>query len=367
VRPGVYKLRVFDGTKQVSRNVRAEGKTEANKLLAQFVAEVLDRGEGVSPTRTVAVLLDEFISHSRSRGRSPKTVYEAQRAIDRILKPALGAVKLHTLTTRQVDNLYRRLVEDGKSPGSIRRYHAVLSAALNQGVRWQWIGSNPAALATLPAESRPEIEAITIEDAGRLITAAEATNPRFAMLLKLGILTGARRGELCALRWRDVDLVNGLIRIWAALYRAGDERGEKTTKSGRITEVPLDDYGVALVSSWKAAQSPMSDDCFIVSSTPDGLDPVNPDSFSSFMYRIANRAGIKLAGRNPLRHLAGTELLAAGMDPRSVADYLGHADPSITLRRYAHARLERRRSGAVLLSSVLRRATEPTPTETPSI
>ena len=365
MRPGIYKLRVFDGNRQVSRNVRADGKTEANKLLAQFVTEVLDRGDGVTPTRTVAVLLEEFIAHQRSRGRSPKTVYEAQRAIERIINPALGSVKLQSLRTRQIDNLYRRLIEEGRSPGSIRRYHAVLSAALNQGIRWQWIGTNPAALATLPAERRQEIDAITVEDAGRLIRAAEEANPRFAMLLKLGVLTGARRGELCALRWRDIDLENGVIRIRAALYRAGEERGEKTTKSGRVTEVPLDEYGVALLSSW-AAEHPSEDDCFVVSSTPDGLAPVNPDSLSSFTHRIAKRAGIKMAGRNPLRHLAGTELIAAGMDPRSVADYLGHADPSITLRRYAHARLERRRSGAVLLSSVLRQATEPTPTSDPS-
>lgn len=369
VRPGVFRLRVFDGTRQISRNVKVSGRTEANKELARLVAEVVERRAGGS-TSTVAQLLDEFIQHSRSRGRSRKTVYEAERIARTILKPAFGSVRLNKLTTRHLDELYRRLRDQGHGPSSVRRYHAVLSAALSQAVRWQWLPANPAAQATLPVMPTAQLEAISIEDVGKLIESAEAANPRFAMLMKLGILTGARRGELCALRWRDVDLDKGWITIRTSLYRAGEERGEKAPKSGRVTVVPLDDFGLDLVREWRSTDLPVSDDCFVVSSRPDGSQPVNPDSLSSFMHRHSKKLGIKLEGRNPLRHLAGTELIAAGVDPRTAASHLGHSDPALTLRRYAHARAERQRHAASLLSGILQQASraalveDPTPTAT---
>jgi integrase len=356
VKPGVYRFRVFDGTRQLSRTVHSDGRADAQRQLAQFVNEVAEQHH-TGPSMTVAQLMTEFLAHSRARGRSPKTVYEAERTVERIINPAVGALALEQLTTRHLDELYRRLRDEGKSPSSIRRYHAVLSAALSQAVRWQWIAVNPAASATLPAMLRTDLRAVTIDDVGRLLAAAETANPRYAMLLKLGVLTGARRGELCALRWRDVDLDAGFISIRTALYRAGNERGEKAPKSGRVTDVAIDDYGVGLLRYWRAEYPVAGDDCFVVSSRPDGSLPVNPDSLSSFVNRQAAKLGIRLEGRNPLRHLAGTELIAGGIDPRAAAEHLGHADPALTLRRYAHVRTERRRQAATLLGGVLQQAT----------
>jgi integrase len=356
-KPGVWRLRVFDGRRQVSRTVNANGPVEARRQLAKFVAEVSEGGAPAAGTVTVARLLQEFIVHSRARGRSPKTVYEAERTVQRVLDPVLGSIQLAKLTTRHLDELYRDLAQKGLSPSSIRRYHAVLSAALSQAVRWEWLAVNPAANATLPAMRRTDLEAVTVEELGRLMASAEEANPRFAMLLKLGVLTGARRGELCALRWRDVDLEEGRLTIRTSLYRAGEERGEKAPKSGRATELLLDGFGVELLREWKAIYPPLSDDCFVVSSVPDGTQPVNPDSFSSFMHRLAKKTGVRLEGRNPLRHLAGTELIAAGVDARTAAQHLGHADPALTLRRYAHARTDRRRAAASLLSNLLQQAT----------
>lgn len=124
-----------------------------------------------------------------------------------------------------------------------------------------------------------------------------------------------------------------------------------------MTEVPIDDFGVQLLRDRRASYPVAGDDCFVVCSRPDGSEPVNPDSLSSFVHRQATKLGLRLEGRNPLRHLAGTELIAGGIDARSAAEHLGHSDPALTLRRYAHARVERRRSAATLLAGVQQQAT----------
>ena len=121
----------------------------------------------------------------------------------------------------------------------------MLSSALSQAVRWGWIDRSPADRAQPPTMERTELQVPTTDEVRALLARATTRHERWGMLLSLAVLTGARRGELCALRWSDVD--GNSIRFRRSLYRAGIERGEKSTKSGRERRVNLAPGGKALL------------------------------------------------------------------------------------------------------------------------
>ncbi len=183
------------------------------------------------------------------------------------------------------------------------------------------------------------------------------------MLLSLAVLTGARRGELCAMRWTDVE--GDTIRIRRSLYRAGTDRGEKSTKGGRERWVVVAPAGRTLLEAWHGRCSEVAaavdvrlvPDAFVVSPVPDGSRPVNPETFSSVVHKLCAELGMPHVHLHSLRHFAATEMLAAGIDPRNAAEILGHASPTLTLGLYGHATADRQRMAA----EVLARTLEPPP------
>jgi integrase len=378
---GKFRLRVFAGTDpvtghplQISRVVRAKTKGQAQKLLDEFRSEVGTEPE-YGPGATVATALSEWMKHCEARGRSPRTLHEGRRIIDTVLVPKLGDVALRDLTPRHLDELYRKLSvgegrERGLSPGSVRRYHAVLSAALSQAVRWGWLESNPAARAEPPPLGQAVLTVPTAAEVKALLSAARERAPKWGMLLALAVGTGARRGELCALRWTDI--ADGTIRIRRSIYRAGADRGEKSTKGGRERLITIGPVVDGLLEDWRAeceaaaaaVAVKLVPDAFVVSSMPDGSVPINPDTLSAVVTRLCatptedNPKGLGMphVHLHSLRHFAATELIGAGVNPRDAAEILGHADPALTLRVYSHATTARQKQAAAALGEAVRSA-----------
>jgi integrase len=169
---GRYRLRVFVGTnpvtshpRQVTRTVQAKNQTEARTMLERLRAKVA-AVEPSGSTATVRTLLQEWLAHAGARGRAPKTLHEARRSAETVIFPALGDVPLRDLTARHLDELYRTLsTGEGRArplkATSIRRHHAVLSAALGQAVRWGRLEQNPAARAQPPELGQAELQVPT--------------------------------------------------------------------------------------------------------------------------------------------------------------------------------------------------------------
>ena len=197
----------------------------------------------------------------------------------------------------------------------------MLSASLSQAVRWGWLDRNPAERAQPPPLGQAELQVPTLEEVHALLSRGAERNERWGMLLSLAVLTGARRGELCALRWTDVE--GERIRIRRSLYRAGTDRGEKSTKGGRERWVVVAPTGRALLEAWHArcsevgtaAEVTLVPDAFVVSPLPDGSRPVNPETFSSVVHKLCAELDMPHVHLHSLRHFAATEMLAAGIDP----------------------------------------------------
>jgi len=376
---GKWQLRVFVGRDPVTgrprpatQTVDAKSRKQAQAKLNTFISECAAKSKP-GTSATVEVILAEWLQHSEARGRSPKTIHEAKAAIDKVLVPELGAVPAKDLTPHHLDQLYLKLsTGQGRarplSPASVRRYHAVMSAALTQAVKWGWLERNVAERATPPVAAPAVLRVPTTAEVKELVAAATKRGRKWGALLALALATGMRRGELCALRWTDID--GSVIRVQHSLYRAGTERGEKGTKGGRERWVTFGPVAVAFLEDWRAeceraaleAGVELVPDAFVVPALPDGSRPVNPDTLSSVVNKLCgpDHLNIPHVHLHSLRHYAATELIGSGISPRDAAEILGHADPALTLRVYTHATSAGQGHAADVLDRALVPATEST-------
>ena len=139
-----------------------------------------------------------------------------------------------------MDTAYGRWLDEGLSPATVHKYHAIISAACNQAVKWGWIDRAPTARATPPRVDRVEMNVPTPKQLTMLVKAAEDADPVLATAVALAALTGARRGEIVALKWSDIDLVNGRARIARSLTIARGEQHTGPTKTHQSRDIALD-------------------------------------------------------------------------------------------------------------------------------
>lgn len=350
--PGVWTLRVYIGDDpatgrplQASRSFRG-GRRAAESELARFVTEADGRRRHLAGT--VEELLARWIEHLEARGRRKSTIDGYRQKIDRDIVPALGAKKLDKLRAADLDRWYTDRLADGLSRTTVHHFHAILHAALAQAVRWGLVVRNVADDADPPPLQRRQADPPSVEEVRALLArAAEGPKqgPRIASLLFVAAASGARRSELCALRWSDVDVARRTLRI----------RGTKTHSSYRT--VALDDGTLAVLAYLRAWQedlavracTKLTADPYIFAVDPDGERPTQPQSASQAIRRLSG-------GRvhfHQLRHFAATQLLGAGVDVRTVAGRLGHGDATTTLRIYSHFLEQRDQVAAGILGQLL--------------
>ena len=163
VAPGVWRLRIYVGRNskgfpvQRSKTIRipgaitkpGAGKRLADRELANMIAEV-SNGRAAVGAETVDNLLDRFLEHSQSLGRSPTTLRKYRSIADSVVRPQLGEIKLTKLTAQDLDRLYAKLSTKGNRATTVRRVHALLSVSLHQAKKWKLVSENVALDATPP-------------------------------------------------------------------------------------------------------------------------------------------------------------------------------------------------------------------------
>jgi integrase len=215
-------------------------------------------------------------------------------------------------------------------------------------------------VATAPSVPSSSKEAPTVEQVQALIKKAETEDTDMACLIALGAVTGARRGELCGLRWGDVDDELGTLTIERAYTVVKGERIFKGTKTHGVRRIALGDFGTEALRIQRARLEDRATDAGveITDDTPiltyDLVNPISPDTASHYVRAIAAKAGVDIH-LHQLRHFAATQMVGSGQDIRTVAGRLGHADASTTLRVYAHALPQRDRDAAESLGKSLTR------------
>ncbi len=303
----------------------------------------------VTGCTTLNQLLDQWLEHCKMVGRSPTTLRKYHDIANRIVRPELGHLRLTKLTARDLDRLYAKLTAKGNAPASVRRVHALIGAALHQAERWDLVDRNVSRRAQPPEVRTKRIAAPSLQEVRRLLSVAEEDDPTLAALLTLAATTGARRGELCGLRWSDVNWGLSTLTIERSVYEVeGGGWDVKDTKTHQERAIGLDELSLTVLDAHRRRVQRLAADLdlhvlpdgYLFSRSPVGLEPIRPTVVTQFTAKVAKRAGVD-THLHALRHFSATQAIASGFDPVTVGSRLGHADPSITLRVYAHA-LERR-------------------------
>lgn len=305
------------------------------------------------PGLSVRDFFRQYLATAAQRTR--KSTVQTYRLAFAAFAGYIGRIPLAELTTRDVQlacgELRKRL-----APATCRLYLQRLSTALNEAVKWGYIDRNPARGVKLPPRDGPEKEILTEEEVERFCAAARKS--RYYALLLLGVATGMRVGEILALRWRDLDLNAGIVRVGRTLSLG--EYVPPKSRAGR-RQILLDAVTLAALREHRRQQEQLAarrggrlhgEGLVFVTRTGRPLTRVH---VNYALRRIVKRAGIdKKITFHGLRHTHATYLLQRGIPVRDVAARLGHADPAMTLRTYAHATTEGQRRAAKAIEDLLR-------------
>ena len=331
-------------------------------------------------TPTVSHLLNAWAAAHVNKWAPSTTMTHA--SIQARVSAHLGEVSLVDLHARQIDTMYRDMCEGRRpdvagsvhalAPATVHRVHAVVSSALALAVRWEWLAANPAGGATPP--SRAMHRARSLDSAAVLrVARGIPAHTRFGVLVRLAVVTGARRGELCALRRVDFDVDRAVLRISRAISVGhGCARVERTTKTNRARSVSLDPVTATVLAGWLDQQAAQADRAgrrrihnpFLFSPLLTGDRPLAPNSVTALWHRwkrrIAHDGTLDHVTFGDLRHTAVTHMLGAGVPVTTVAARAGHSTPVTTLRVYGHALPVHDAGAADVLAMVLDGAQRPT-------
>ncbi|WP_276971595.1 tyrosine-type recombinase/integrase [Ferrimicrobium acidiphilum] len=331
--PDTWELRVFVGRDSLGkvkhRYVRFRGtKRQAERELARLVSEQEAKPAPIVETElkwNSTTTINDAIIAWRDNGwadLSPSTTRRYESLWKVQIKDSIGRRRIASLSSYDVEKYLRSLKDDGLAEASVRQVRAVLGRACRLARKWSGGAlPNPIADSELPSwsiESHTPVRAPSLDEVQRLLVGAHSLDPRISCILRLIVATGMRRGEACAIRWNDCDLMLGTIRIDESVV---SNQGSATVKSPKtrasIRSVAIDEGTLDELLRLRkiqedlaqAADMTLDADAFVFSFEPGGLAPPHPDSISHGFMKA--RARSQIAGDihlHSLRHFQATAL-----------------------------------------------------------
>jgi integrase len=355
---GSFRAIVFAGVDPLTHKRRylkqtASTRRAAEAALTKLQAQV-DDGRHPKTNITFGEALDQWLDVADLAETTRDRYLDLIRLY---IRPAFHAVPAAKIDAEILERFYARLQRcrdlcSGRQRGhtcrplsgsTVRQIHTIIRSALKQAVRWQHLGVNKAEFALAPSPNRPKPDPPSADEAARVLSAAWE-EPDWGLLLWLTMITGRRRGEVSGLRWRHVDFERGQLIVEKNIVQPRASVIEKYTKSGSQPRLALDPGTLALLAGHReraatrcaALGCELADDSYVFSLSPDGSSPYKPRSISQRYRRLAKAQRLRSTRFHALRHYSATELVAAGVDVRTVAGRLGQSGGgTTTLRVYA--------------------------------
>lgn len=300
---------------------------------------------------------------------SPRTHERYSEIVKKNINPALGAMSLTKLRPAHIADAYSKALASGRrdgkgglSPATVVYMHRLIKHALAQAVIWEVIPRNPADAVEPPKIERATLNTFDISQTAELIESIQASRIRLAVLL--GVLCGLRRGEIVALRWRDVDLDHCRLAVVESAEQTAAGVRYKPTKTGKGRQVALSaTMTEELRSHWlRQAEELLAlgirqDAMTFVYAREDG-EPLQPRSLTQLWKKTIAKTTLPHLRFHDLRHAHATHLLANGVHPKVASERLGHSRVGITLDLYSHVLPGMQEDAATRVDEALRLAVE---------
>jgi integrase len=321
------------------RYVSAKRKGDAERALRQAMTDA-DRGFVYDGgTLSLEDYLTRWLKDSVEDTVRRSTFAQYKSVVNRHLIPALGRLKLKSITPAHARSLYREKLDSGLSPRTVQYIHVTLHKALKQAVLDGLIPRNVADAVKAPLAHKKEVKPLTPVQVAALLSAASGN--RLEALYVTAIHTGLRRGELLGLKWTDLDLDARTLSVQRSLDKDGTFNPPKRNKSRRT--VKLTPQAAEALKGHRIRQNQerlrlgsLWDDRGLVFPNRSGK-PMNADNLYHRDFKpLLEKAGLTGFTFHSLRHTCATLLLTKNVNPKIVSELLGHATISQTMDTYSH-------------------------------
>ena len=347
-----YTVGYNPGTgKQIQKSITGKTQKEVAQKLKELTA-ALDAGTYIAPNKTtVGQWLDTWQVEYLGAVKL-STVSSYQATIKNHIKPGLGAIKLESLTTQDIQEFYNsRLKGDEKreplSPKTVKNIHGVLHKALHQAMLNGLIRNNPSDACVLPKAVKKKVKPLNEAQIAALLKALKGH--KYENLILTALFTGLREGEVCGLQWDCVNLESGAILVDKQLQSIRKSvRGDRDkyalvpTKNGKERYLTVAPFVVELLKKEKAKQDSNRklfeggyEDTGLVFTDEIGRRITPQAAYRAFKL-VVTELGFETARFHDLRHSFAVASLKSGDDVKTVQENLGHATSAFTLDVYGH-------------------------------
>lgn len=328
-------------------------------------AALNEKEQGILATGPNMLLRDYFPEWletvCKPPSRAPRTYVAYRSVISKHLIPEIGHLKIRSLTTRHIQELYAKKLREGVKPTTLEQMQKVLSGSLGSALRWEMVSKNVASKVSIPKHEQREIIPLTEEEARVLLEAAQGH--RLEGMILLGVTLGLRRGEITALKWKDVDFEAHTLSVKHTVshvpFMSYVEKDPKTRASKR--KIYLPDVVIQTLQQHYEAQKAEAENGGLSFSewNPKGLvflskrrSYMHKDQTLTEFYAILSQAGLPKMHFHDLRHSAATILLVKGVHPKMVQELLGHSSIVMTMNIYAHVMPAMRKEVAGIMDTI---------------
>ena len=350
--------------KPIYKNVlgRTQAETRAKLKAAIEKAKKLDVTK--AGKYTVGAWMDEWFENYAKVKVRPSSHQTYRGYIDNHIKPNIGKIPLEKLTSLELQKLYKKLLEKGRvdrieskhqakglSAKTVRNIHQIIASAMKLAKEQKLILADPTEGCALPKLEHKEMKTLPIEQLTSFLR--EAKDSGVFEMYYIELATGLRRGELLGLKWEDIDLEKGDLRVKRQIARINGEVVEAPLKTrNAYRTLPLAKNMIDVLKQQKKKVGSSSPWVF---PSPTG-GPISPDSVLHMLHRVLKRAGLPRVRFHDLRHTFATLALQNGVDIKTVSGMLGHFSAGFTLDTYAHVTTAAQKEAAKTMGKVLANA-----------
>ena len=365
---GRYTIGYDSHGKQKQKSIYGKTRTEVAKKLSEMTSAI-QNGSYIAPRNlTLSEWLDVWLTSYAYIKVRPSTYASYQAYIERHVSPIIGGLQLQKLTTNQLQVFFNEKRVNGRidgkgglSPKTIRNIYNMLHEALQQAVINKIVSVNVSEGVVLPSKDEKEIIVFKPEEQRAIIEAAQKDRLGFA--IELDFFTGLRVGELCALKWSDIDLAAKEFRVRRTLQRVQKKTSDikskgkrtqivegatKTKKGNRV--IPLTDTMLQKLLVHKARQlfekrrlgKGYSDNGYVFANEFGGA--IEPSYLRDVYDRILKNANAPHYTFHTIRHTFATRAIENDMPVKVVSEILGHSSVQLTMDLYCHPSISAKRN-----------------------